>query len=97
MREYYNIENVKALMDLPASIMKDFVENPLKKHKNKDGDKFYWKHVKIILKDIIKCGDGKSVVYNFKDNGRQYTGLGSQGLPSHIKSLVLNEDYKIMI
>jgi hypothetical protein len=94
MREYYNIENVKALMDLPASIMKDFVENPLKKHKNKDGDKFYWKHVKIILKDIIKCGDGKSVVYNFKDNGRQYTGLGSQGLPSHIKSLVLNEDYK---
>jgi len=85
MKEYYNLEVVKELVNLPFSVLKEFVENPKKIHKSKDGEKFYYRYVIKILKDIIKCGNGKSVVYNYKENNRQYAELGSQGLPSHIK------------
>ena len=94
MKEYYNLEVVKELVNLPFSILKEFVENPKKIHKSKDGEKYYYRYVVKILKDIIKCGDGKSVVYNYKENNRQYAELGSQGLPSHIKALVLDNNYK---
>jgi len=94
MKEYYNIDKVKQLLELPTSILQEFVENPSKRLTNKDGDKYYYKYVKKILKDIIKCGNGKSVVYNHKENNRQYAELGAQGLPSHIKTIILDKDYK---
>ena len=96
MKEYYNIEIIKELVKLPSSILKDFVENPNKKHlhKDKDGNKFYYRHVIKTLKEIIKTGNGRSVVYNYKANNRQYAENGSQGLPSHIKALILDDDYR---
>ena len=94
MKEYYDLEVVKQLVALPSSILRDFVENPTKKHRKKDGDKFYYRYVIKILKDTIKCGNGKPVVYNYEDNNRQYAELGGQGLPSHIKALVLDDCYK---
>ena len=62
MKEYYNIEIIKELVKLPSSILKDFVENPNKKHlhKDKDGNKFYYRHVIKTLKEIIKTGNGRS-------------------------------------
>ncbi len=94
MKEYYNLEVVKQLVALPSAILREFVENPTKKSRSKDGDKYYYRYVIKILKDTIKSGNGKSVVYNYKENNRQYAELGSQGLPSHIKALVLDNCYK---
>ena len=43
------IDKVKQLLELPTSILQEFVENPSKRLTNKDGDKYYYRYVKKII------------------------------------------------